>query len=251
MSPRKARPSDDGPTHSGEFIGENLPRREELRLIVDALNGKQLYFPGKREEFGDYERMLRETPPLLRNIVESWQSCKEPVFRLEEFFEKHPETRTDVQRYWETLPTMLVGAELGGGAAIALCPLPGRTPYEEALRFFVWLITNPVCDKLAGPCARCGNYYIRGSAANKLYCSRSCGTRATALAATRKRRDEDRADKLRRAAEEIRKWELKPPTKKEGYWKAVVSKRGDISVKFLTRAVNNGELKPPTKGTKP
>jgi hypothetical protein len=39
-------------------------------------------------------------------------------------------------------------------------------------------------------------------------------------------------------------------TKKE--WKPWVSGRHpDITVKFLTRAVNNGELKPPTKGEKP
>jgi hypothetical protein len=236
------------PIHAGEFIGENLPRIAELLLIVDALNGKQLFYAGPREQFADYDRMLRETPSELRELVDAWLASGP---NLDKFRQNHPKMWAGVSRYWQITPTQLVSADsTGGGAAIALGSEPGRNPYEEALRFFVWLITNPECDRLAGPCARCGAYYIRirRSAQNK-YCSRSCGTRATAFAATRKRRDEEHADKLLRAAEGAREWTT-ARTKKE--WKPWVSGRHPgITVKFLTRAVNNGELKSPTKGEKP
>jgi hypothetical protein len=218
------------------------------------LNGKKLFFPSTREHYEsfvecrDYSEMLRETPAILREMVSAWMRTRDSDFGLEIFLETHPELRKDIRRHWEATPTALTSAEIGGGAAIALMPNPGPTPYQEALRFFVWLITNPKCDKLEGPCARCGNYYMRRSVRNKAYCSRFCGTRATALAATRKRRDEEHADKLLRAAGAAREWTTERT--KQG-WKPWVSRRHpDITLKFLTRAVNKGELKPPTKGKK-
>ena len=117
MGSKKDKTSRDGPTRSGEFIGENLPRSEELRLIVDALNGKQLFYPGLREEFGDYDLMLREVPPILREIVGDWQSCERGDFKLSELFEKEPQMHREIALYWRTMPTTLVPAELGGGAA--------------------------------------------------------------------------------------------------------------------------------------
>ena len=236
MSPRKARqdvwivdprsgkliPIENEPIHAGEFIGENLPRTEELLLIVDALNGKALFYPGGREEFADYDRMLRETPPELRGLVDAWLASGP---NLSTFCQSHSKIWADVGRYWQITPTLLISADsTGGGAAIAFCPEPGRNPYEEALRFFVWLITNPKCDRIAGPCSRCGNYYIRRSARNKVYCSRSCGTRATAVAATKKRRNEEHARKLREAAEAIRKWEESP--RKD--WKPFVDRKSVV-----------------------
>lgn len=236
----------DEPIHVGEFIGENLPRIEELLLIVHALNGKELFYQGRREEFADYDRMLRETPLELRELVDAWLASGP---HLAKFIQAHPKRWADAIRYWQGTPTVLVPVASGGGAAIALGPEPGRNSYEEALRFFVWLITNPECDKLAGPCARCGDYYIRRrrSSRNKVYCSRACGQRTTAKAATEKKRKQEHKDKLDRAAKLIREWEGSPKTDD---WKAFASRRGDISVKFLTRAVNKGDLKPPTKGKK-
>jgi hypothetical protein len=241
----KRFPIPNEPIRAGEFIGENLPRIGELLLIVDALNGEKLFYPGPREEFADYDRMLRETPPQLRELVDAWLASGP---NLRKFKKSHPKMWEAVSEYWRITPTVLVSADsTGGGAAIAHCPEPGRNSYEEALRFFVWLITNPECERLAGPCARCGTYYIRirRSVRNKVYCSRSCGTRATALAAMGKKRNEEHASKLREAARAIRKWE-NSPTKDD--WKAFVIRRGHMTARFLTRAVNNGELKPPRKG---
>jgi hypothetical protein len=215
-----------------------------LERSVDALNGSFWW----EEVLGDdlvQERRFKETPPLLRKLVQAWRFSDPDSVRLSRDQEK---IWADVYRYWNgrRLNPLRLVVSPGGGAGFFLNNRSEPDPHKEALRWFLELLLNPEREKLAGPCPRCSNYYIRRSARNKVYCSRSCGTRATALAATKKRRDEEHADKLKRADERIRKWEKSPKCD----WKAFVSERGDISVKFLTRAVNNGELRPPTKGKK-
>jgi hypothetical protein len=225
-----------------------------LERIVDALNGKLEW----EEELGEDDALVqkqrfKETPPLLRKLVLAWQLSGPDLFK---FSCDNREMWADVERYFEVQrlnPIRLLGAP-GGGAAFFMNSRPERDPYQEALRLFIELLLNPKCKRLAGPCASCKAYFIpiRRSALNK-YCSRFCGTRSTAIAATQKRRDEEHAAKLLRSEEAAREWitaRRKNRTKKE--WKAWVSARHpDITVKFLTRAVTNKELKSPTKGKKP
>ncbi len=117
-------------------------------------------------------------------------------------------------------------------------------PFAQML-FALWTL-NPEQDKLAGPCARCGRYYLKKRSSQKVYCSRRCGNVATAVARTRKRLADEHADKLRRAAKAAQKWIT---ARTQDDWKVFVSKREPgITPKFLTRAVNKGELKAPTKG---
>ena len=77
------------------------------------------------------------------------------------------------------------------------------------------------------------------------YCSRSCGTRATARKATLRKRAKEHSDKLRRAAASAQTWVTSRATVD---WKQWVSAREkDITQKWLTRADNKGELQPPLK----
>jgi hypothetical protein len=118
---------------------------------------------------------------------------------------------------------------------------------DMALRYFLYLVVQPQWQKLGGPCKRpgCGCYYVKKRASQKAYCSRRCGNAVTATAATRKKRDEKHADKLHRARTALRKW-IKTRTQLD--WKDWVAKNEqDLSPRFLTRAVNNGELKVPAK----
>lgn len=145
-----------------------------------------------------------------------------------------------------------------GGAHLALFPAlsedkkeKGRdgtyraTPEGVALVLFYGLTLNPEWDKLGGPCARCARYYIKKTARQKKYCTRQCGSLATATASTRKRLDEEHADKLRRAVAAARNW---PATRASLNWKQWVSRsEPDITSKWLTRAVNRGELRSPEK----
>lgn len=121
------------------------------------------------------------------------------------------------------------------------------TPEAVALTLFYTLTLNPEWDRLGGPCARCARYYIKKTARQKKYCTRQCGSFATATASTRKRLDEEHADKLRRAVAAARSW---PATRATLNWKQWVSRREpDITSKWLTRAVNRGELRSPERTT--
>jgi uncharacterized protein (DUF1778 family) len=123
-----------------------------------------------------------------------------------------------------------------------------RPERYAALLFHVGTL-NPEWDKLAGPCARCKRYYLKKRASQKVYCSRRCGNATTAVARTRERLAKEHTDKLRRAAEAAGK---SITARTHDDWKVFVFEReSDITPKFLTRAVNKGELKPPTKGKKP
>jgi hypothetical protein len=129
--------------------------------------------------------------------------------------------------------------------------LPARIA-DMAYAIFVDLLIHPWRDKLCEkPCARCDEYYIKKTARQKVYCSRKCAKDGTAAFATKKRLQEQRASKLQVAAEEAQRWTT-ATTKLD--WKHWVSRqragrKAEITPKFLTRAVNKGEIKPPTKGS--
>lgn len=117
---------------------------------------------------------------------------------------------------------------------------------QQNCRFVHMLVTNPLMEKIAGPCARCEKYYVKKRASQKVYCSRTCGNAATAAIRTREVFVEKREDKLRRAISAARKWVR---AKTDLDWKSWVEQQEpDITARFLTRAVNQGELKEPTKG---
>lgn len=117
------------------------------------------------------------------------------------------------------------------------------TPEGEARMLFSRLTLNPEWDKLGGPCGRCAKYFIKNTARHRKYCTRQCGSFATAKASTRERLDQEHADKLRRAEAAARLW---PRARTNLDWKLwVKQKEPDISPKWLTRAVNKGELQSP------
>lgn len=123
-----------------------------------------------------------------------------------------------------------------------------KNPVERAaLTHFAQLLVNPLALILGGPCARCGNFYAKKTMRQKTYCSRNCGSSSTALLATRKRRDEAKLEKIRRAEKEIRKWTL---ARSREPWKKWISARtaNQITVKWLTRAVHDGLIAQPPSG---
>jgi hypothetical protein len=122
-------------------------------------------------------------------------------------------------------------------------PISGGGGFASTVSRFGSLVTNPLCEKLGGPCKRCGNYYIKRRASQNIYCSRRCGNAATAVARTRERIASEREDKLTRARAALKKW--KPSADPD--WKRWVAKRTGIDLRFLTRALNKGNLVPPKK----
>jgi hypothetical protein len=120
---------------------------------------------------------------------------------------------------------------------------PAGTRFK-AVVLFNSLLLNPLWPKLAGPCKRCENYYIKKRASQKVYCSRQCGNAATALARTRERIKTERNDKLDRAKTAMNEWKKREHSGED--WKSWVSQRTRIDLRFLTR--HQREITKPTKG---
>jgi hypothetical protein len=119
------------------------------------------------------------------------------------------------------------------------------TAWDIAIQHFIWLITNPEHHRFAGPCARCGHYYIMKRASQTKYCSRACGNAATAVARTREKWNEKRGERLGLARKAMRKWSRLKTTESFHAW--AEKRYPGLTKKFLTRAMNNEELPEPIK----
>lgn len=225
------------------------PPEEELGRIVAALNtpsARWAYPVGHAMDalgLGTLHSSKGVGP--LRHCVEAWQNSGPD---LRKFAKLHPELWAYVRQPWSGLgdKPFLIATDSGMAEVVWPCA-QSPSSEQEALKYFVSLITNPLWARLGGPCARCGKYYVRRTAHDpKVYCSRSCGTKNSAIAATKKARAKEHAEKLQRAQKSIEQWRS-TGTKLD--WKEWVSRRGDITSKFLTRAVNRGELTTPIRSS--
>lgn len=143
--------------------------------------------------------------------------------------------------------TILIPTNTGRGHLLWLPTLPNFHVHSwkhQALAHFMDLIVNPQWHKLGGPCERCRKYYVKKTFRQKTYCSRRCGSVMTAAITTRKRREDQRTHKLWRAQEAANGWTTIPT---RNPWKVWVSARTGITVKWLTRAANRGDLREPLK----
>src|SRR5271165_5537170 len=167
--------------------------RRDLDHIVDVLNQKP----------------RGGTSPYAEALIRLMERLKECGGNLQKMMDGDPElakvVRTACVTRWMPSPNRRADLVLQASAEIqALSPMPEPQKVKEraellaAMLFHVWTL-NPERDKLAGPCARCGRYYLKKRASQKVYCSRGCGNAATAVARTRERLDKEHADKLRRA----------------------------------------------------
>jgi len=117
-------------------------------------------------------------------------------------------------------------------------------PTWVACEHFIALVTSQY-DKAVYKCDRCGNYYLSTSRRRrKRYCSRRCGSIATATESMSRRRLLDRQAKLERVARALGKLESVQPSPTSD-WKTWVSDNAGVTRKFLTRAVNKGDVQAP------
>jgi hypothetical protein len=146
-----------------------------------------------------------------------------------------------------------LGFSLAGAYTIVIYD-PGErawTPWDLAWYLFIRLITDPQLATFAGPCkrAKCRKYFVRTTKHDRVYCSHTCATRDCAIARTKEVREQMRKEKLSAANEAIAKWErLRGAGRTKKTWQeftAAYNPAAEITPKFLTRAVNNGELRPP------
>ena len=119
--------------------------------------------------------------------------------------------------------------------------------WDLAALQFIRLITSnfAVGGKFAGPCARCGKYYIKKKQSQKVYCSRTCGNQATALKRTKEKWDEARKQRLDQAKKAARHYRRAETDEQFQSW--AVKRYAGLTKRFLTRALNNHEIPEPTR----
>jgi hypothetical protein len=194
--------------------------KETLAQIIDRLNS-------------DHDPTLRES---LRNIVKEWNDSGPNLCKM---FKANPEIERRVCNSFRisVIPSVSGGAHVQILSVDCVRAMDSRDPYF----IFAALTLSPYLDLFAGPCKRCDSYYIKKRKNQGSYCSRKCANAATAIVTSQKKRDIDHKIKLLKASEALTVWErTKSPRSND--WKEYVSQSANLTSKWITRAVNKGEL---------
>lgn len=209
--------------------------------LLHALNGPTIRVSWNK---GGSKRRIKLKPTKsqteLQRLVQQWMNSGP---NLVELFKSDPELENRL-RFGRT---QLYPMHDGRGHLDWSPEISGTVlrPYErEALQDFMTLITNPLWKYLGGPCGRCGNYYLKKTKRQKVYCSRTCGLKTTAASAMRQRRLREQGKRIRNAQSFVDEWSKQ---KRRLAWKPWVSNRTGYTVRWITRAVNSGELRPPDR----
>lgn len=216
--------------------------RRDLERVVDQLNEKRKGSDGQNEPTPEAQALIR----LIGRL-------KECGGNLQKMMNGDPELAQVVTKAC----TALWMPSKTGRAYLVLQPswVQLFSPKQEQTRaalagryaamfFHVWTL-NPEWDKLAGPCARCGRYYLKKRASQDVYCSRRCGNAATALTRTRERIKAEHDDKMDRAKAARKDWKR---AKTQQDWKRWVSQKTAIDLRFLSRNfTETGGVKSTTK----
>lgn len=115
---------------------------------------------------------------------------------------------------------------------------------DTAAMNFVRFTLNSRQALLRKPCLNltCNRWYVSKTNRETDFCSRACA--GSAVQARKRKREHDR--KIKKAQAAIENYPSRPARFAEMDWKQFVSKATGISKKFLTVAVRNGELMPPS-----
>lgn len=197
----------------------------------------------------------------LRRICDTLNDSRHPAQRdaLRGLFLRWKALGSNLGKLWETdeaLEKEMRSAWVGrlevdghGKPHIVLKPGKWRTSsaHGYAVGLFVALTLNSEAHRIGGPCAysRCGQFFLERRKSGSRYCSRRCCQAQSATQHTKRRLVEAKRDKLRRVEAAIKVW---LSSRKRSEWKSFVCKlQPDITSKFLTRAVNNGDIADPQR----
>jgi hypothetical protein len=216
------------------FRGVDPPRW----LCHDGQSGRQ--WLRLKDKSISFEENLPECRQLLRLYVNRWLQAGKNAHKLRATIgDMTAPALTHVR------PSLLVQED----GSVSIEPIGDATGIDERVLFASWyfldLLLNPFRELLAGPCERCGRYFLNASGhMNKRWCSQRCkeGAKKRAM------RTRELAIKLSRAVVEIRilastSARRLPPFR--GDWKREVARRIGVTPKWLTRYINQKELSVP------
>jgi hypothetical protein len=175
----------------------------------------------------------------LRRLVVAWRECDSSLLGL---WLKDPELQDDMSKGRFFIQPHGIGGKIMHIPYGAVNP--GLSSRKAALAMFTSLMTHPRIEAFGGPCKRCSRYYLRKTTRQSIYCSRRCGAANNATFYTRARREKIHKEKLDLAKSAVTEW---TPGRNNRDWKRGVAREAGVTVKWLTRAVNKGDLSGPTK----
>jgi hypothetical protein len=222
--------------------------RLQLQSVLDGLNRESENRPkvlgNSRWEWQQVD--VKERQMELRRLVTRWERADR---NLEKLFKQSPGLKRTCMS-----GTMMLIPSRDGAAQLAWSPdLRGwqsTTQKTEARKLFIGLLVNPLCLSLGGPCARCNKFFEKSNPRHKTYCGRKCGSGMTAVGSTQARRAKEKNTMLEAAKRASIEWS---GNRNRMAWEEFVLKkvneclrnecpRDPVTVKWVTRAVNNGEL---------
>jgi hypothetical protein len=239
-----------------------LRAASQIREILQVLNGAHVrreeqagpdlddddIAESDRAEYQDLQfkvwkdaiRSEKQRQQVLQRYVDSWIDSGLEVGRWQR---NNPDLLEKINRQLGKLRLHL-GIQGSGKAKLFIDKpyLPKGHSDLDAAQRFASLVTGPLAGKI-GKCKRCQQYFaaFKGSK-NKVFCSRKCATGLTALKSTRERRKRERQEKIAKCQQALMEYRKKKPRKG---WKEFVSKEAGVTIKWLTRAVNQHVIIPP------
>lgn len=214
--------------------------KSQMHDLVHALNGAKPRISRTKGsgKFEPVKLQLTDDQIELRQLVQKWMGSGPDLIKM---FNNEP-TLAPLLRRGRTIfyPVHDGRGHLDWIPTIA--SRSGSSYKEQTLKDFMILITNPLWELLGGPCARCGDYYLKKVKRQKIYCSRNCGSEMTAIAAMKRRRKEEHAKKIRCAQDAIDGWSK---AKRRLTWQDWVLNHTGYTARWITRAANKKDLKSP------
>lgn len=249
---------------AGIVVMTDAEERKNLDAIVTMLNdesGPEADWQGKSYVQGDVVK-LRRLLTAFQKAEQAWQEAQQNIQKVkrtetarkqlmrawQEAQPKYePKDLADVEHFYQEMQGRGLYVDRDGNFTV-LDDYP--QPYDPALIQFTRFRRNSQRWRLADPCQHCGRSFLkRTRRETRMFCSRQCAA-AAAQAARRERKREEKLKRarqlLKRARQALRNYKASPPKFRKLDWKEYVTQaEPSISKKFLTMAVEKGDLKPP------
>lgn len=192
-----------------------------------------------------------QTSAPLRHYVDGWLTAKR---HFGQWQKTNPDLDSSLQNVVSGTHYFLLSSQDGRAQPHLRFyhPVGNQKPVQESARYaclaFSELASSPLRDRV-GKCDRCGRYYVsEGAYLRKRFCSRSCAKSEFAVRATQRRREQETEQKRRAVAQAIHALETR--RRRPVNWKEWVSEQAGVTKKWITRAINRGEIRPPETSEK-
>jgi hypothetical protein len=219
------------------------PDLEQVKGFVHRLNTKEFQFlsPDKDGARRWVSKDYRPVQAELHRLVSAWSQSGPNVSKL---LAREPILARASQRFQAHLVPTNTGV-----AKLTYTPVSETLnpvePLTTALGLFIGFLLNPYNKRLSGPCAYCGQYFVKETQRKKtVYCSEVCGHRVTSRIANQKERERVHVEQLQRVDKSLAEWSVAITGKD---WKDWVHVDTQISKNWLTRANKRGEISVPVK----